>query len=73
MSQPSNPRLRTHRCPAFPCEARVSNSILACPADWARLTPETQAAIYRTARLPILSVPRRAALDAAMAEWRAAR
>jgi len=59
-----------HRCPRRTCHAVVPNRLFACAADWALLSATAQRGIYRTARLSLLSVPRREAIQVALDEWK---
>lgn len=60
----------THMCPGWRCEVQVPNSRFCCLDHWAALSVATRRAIARTARLSLLSAPRRAAIELAMAEFR---
>lgn len=63
----------THRCPARTrsgrCTVYVSDQLLACVKHWNQLSPATMRTIRHTASMPLLSVPRRAALAVAREEW----
>lgn len=60
----------THRCPAPGCPIKVSSAVLACQSHWFQLSSEVRRAVHATAKLPLLNPKRRAALSAAMKEWR---
>lgn len=62
----------THRCPAPDCTIQVPDRLLACPPHWAALSHRTKQAIRATARMHPLRPARRAALRAALDEWRSA-
>jgi hypothetical protein len=49
----------------------VSDHLFCCPIDWAALSHNAQQAIYRTAKMGLLSIPRREAIQAAIDEWKA--
>lgn len=67
------PRLsqQTHHCPRHGCPEIVDNRIFCCSADWFALSREARSGISKTATLSLLSASRRAAIEAAMAEWSA--
>jgi hypothetical protein len=60
-----------HRCPRPGCSALVPDNFFACRVDWFTLSPQTRRRITATSRQSILSVDRRAAIEAAMTEYRA--
>lgn len=62
--------MNTHRCPAPKCVIQVPDHRLACKPHWFELSSEVRREVHATARLPLLSSRRRAAIAAAMAEWR---
>lgn len=59
-----------HRCPRRTCRAVVPNALFACVVDWGLLSGATQRGIYRTAKMSLLSEPRREAIQAAVDEWK---
>lgn len=65
----THPAHDTHRCPRKGCTATVSNRLFACYDDWRALTRETQREIHRTARMSVLSTPRRNAFQMAYDDW----
>lgn len=61
--------MKTHQCPG--CRVRVvPDTRLACPGCWNALSERTQQVVRQTAGLNLLNPVRRAALEAAMGEWR---
>lgn len=63
----------THMCPGWRCQAQVPDAMFCCGPHWAALSAAARAGISRTARMSLLSAPRRAAIEVAMAEFRALR
>jgi hypothetical protein len=59
-----------HKCPAPRCTLMIRTSLLACRPHWYALSKPVREAIWATAGLSILHPDRRAALTAAMEEWR---
>jgi hypothetical protein len=57
----------THKCPG--CRnVDVANHLFCCTTCWAKLSPEVQREIYRTARTSVLR-DRSLAVQAARREW----
>lgn len=57
-----------HGCPGR-CGRQVNNRLFCCAQDWYRLSAAARAGIGRTASQSMFSVERRAAIEAALAEW----
>lgn len=61
-----------HACPRKGCVNReIDNRLFCCHGCWFDLSLPARNRIYATAALPVLAGPRRRAIEAAMAEWRA--
>lgn len=58
-----------HRCPRHGCTKVISNKVFACYPDWRALSEPARMEIWRTAKLPLISPLRRAAIAACYAEW----
>jgi hypothetical protein len=61
----------SHRCPAPGCQIIVKSAMLACKPHWFQLSKPVREAIWATVGKSTLDPDRRAALTAAMEEWRA--
>lgn len=59
----------SHRCPKQECTTIVSDRLFACAPHWFALPLDIQNEIYRTARLPLLHLERRAVVAEARLAW----
>lgn len=63
--------MKWYNCPGPGCDQRVIVRLFACHHHWLELSVPARQAIYDTAKLGLLHPDRRAAIDAAQAEWAA--
>lgn len=58
-----------HECPRKGCTKEIDNRLFCCAPDWFDLSKQTRVRIGQTAKMSLLSGPRRRAIKEAREEW----